>query len=84
MAIRGIYDFEHVGTHADATDEVLKRQNLKEAKLGCAHAHKLFEGVKIALKPGKEMPSSFADYDIVNTWTEDNLPKGVKLNIRGV
>ena len=53
MVIRGIYDFEHVGTHADATDEMQKRQHLKEAKLGCAHPHKLFEGIKIALKPGK-------------------------------
>ena len=96
MAVRGIYDFEHVGTHADATDDVQKRQNLKEAKLGCAHAHKLFEGVKIALKPGKERPSSFCDYDVDNTWTEEilpedklpkgknNLPKGVVLHVRGV
>ena len=84
MAVRGIYDFEHIGTHADAIDEVQKRQNLKEAKLGCAHAHKLFEGIKIALKQGKERPSSFADYDVVNTWTEENLPKGVKLHVRGV
>ena len=84
MAVRGIYDFEHVGTHADATDEVQQRQNLKETRLGCAHAHKLFEGIKIALKPDLERPSSFADYDVVNTWTEDNLPKGVKLHVRGV
>jgi CRISPR-associated protein Csd2 len=84
MAVRGIYDFEHVGTHADAIDDVQKRQNLKEASLGCAHAHKLFEGVKIALKPGKVRPSSFADYDVVNTWTEENLPKGVVLHVRSV
>ena len=84
MAVRGIYDFEHVGTHADAMDEVQKRQNEKEACLGCAHAHKLFEGVKIALKPGKERPESFADYDVVNTWTEEKLPKGVVLHVRGV
>lgn len=84
MAVRGIYDFEHVGTHADATDEVQKRQNLKEAKLGCAHAHKLFEGVKIALKPGKDRPSSFSDYEVLNTWTAENLPKGVVLHVRGV
>lgn len=84
MAIRGIYDFEHIGTHADATDVTMKRQNLREACLGCAHAHMLFEGVKIALKPGKESPLSFADYDVVNTWTEENLPKGIRLHIRGV
>lgn len=84
MAVRGIYDFEHVGTHAEATDDVQKRQNLKEARLGCAHAHKLFEGVKITLKPGKERPVSFADYDVVNTWTKENLPKGVVLHVRGI
>ena len=84
MAVRGIYDFEHVGTHADATDDVMKRQNLREASLGCAHAHKLFEGIQIALKPDKERPSSFADYEVRNTWTEENLPKGVRLHIRGV
>ncbi len=84
MAVRGIYDFEHVGTHADATDDMLKRQNLREASLGCAHAHKLFEGIQIALKPGKERPSSFADYEVRNTWTKENLPKGVRLHIRGV
>ena len=84
MVVRGIYDFEHVGTHVGATDENQQQQNLKEARLGCAHAHKLFEGVKIALKSGLERPASFADYDVVNTWTENNLPNGVVLHIRGI
>lgn len=82
MIVRGIYDFEHIGTHADATDAKQKEQNLCEARLGCAHAHKLFEGVQISLKEGKEIPESFNDYDVKNTWTEDNLPKGIKLNLR--
>ena len=82
MIVRGIYDFEHIGTHADATDDQQKKQNLHETRLGCAHAHKLFEGIQIALKDGKESPESFADYDVRNTWTEDTLPKGVKLHLR--
>ncbi|MEI6647168.1 MAG: type I-C CRISPR-associated protein Cas7/Csd2 [bacterium] len=82
MIVRGIYDFEHIGTHADANDEQQKKQNLHETRLGCAHAHKLFEGIQIALKDGKEFPASFADYSIQNTWTEDTLPKGIKLHLR--
>ena len=81
MIVRGIYDFEHVGTHADAVDEQQLAQNLREAKLGCAHAHKLFEGIKIEVKDGKEFPESFADYAVVNEWTEKTLPKGVKLHL---
>ena len=82
MIVRGIYDFEHVGTHADATDENQRSQNLREARLGCAHAHKLFEGIKVRLQDGKDFPESFADYVVENTWTEENLPKGVKLHLR--
>jgi len=82
MIVRGIYDFEHIGTHADATDEQQKKQNLHESRLGCAHAHKLFEGIRIALKDGKEFPESFADYNVQNSWTEGTLPKGIKLHLR--
>ena len=84
MIVRGIYDFEHVGTHADATDEKQQSQNLREARLGCAHAHELFEGVKVHLREGKEFPESFADYVVENTWTAGTLPKGVKLHLRHV
>jgi len=83
MIVRGIYDFEHVGTHAEATDATQKAQNLSETRLGCAHAHKLFEGIKINLDEGKTFPESFADYTIVNSWTDDVLiSKGVKLHLR--
>ncbi|MCS6245653.1 MAG: type I-C CRISPR-associated protein Cas7/Csd2 [Opitutus sp.] len=83
MIVRGLYDFEHVGTqHANNAD-----QNRREARLGCAHAHKLIEGVQVSLSDeakasGKCFPESFADYSVVNTWTTDNLPKGVKLHLR--
>jgi CRISPR-associated protein Csd2 len=80
MIVRGIYDFEHVGTQADANSD----QNRREARLGCAHAHELFDGIKVQLRPGKDFPESFADYLVENTWTEENLPKGVQLHPRHV
>lgn len=79
MTVRGIYDFEHVGTQDPNNAE----QNRREARLGCYHAHKLFEGIKVDLKPGKAYPESFDDYkdQIVCTWTEETMPKGVVLNL---
>ena len=91
MIVRGVYDFEHIGTHANATDGQQKEQNLRESRLGCAHAHKLFEGIQIALKGDKEFPESFADYNVKNFWTGENLepnetkkdiPAGVRLHLR--
>ena len=60
MNVRAIYDFEHVGTQA-AENEA---QNVREARLGCAHAHRLFDGVlkHLKLADGKEFPESFEDY----------------------
>jgi CRISPR-associated protein Csd2 len=78
MVVRGLYDFEHVGTQGPENAE----QNRREARLGCAHAHKLFEGVKVRLKEGREFPQSFDDYEVICEWTEGNLPKGVKLHKR--
>jgi CRISPR-associated protein Csd2 len=80
MTVRGIYNFEHVGTQNPNNAEQKKR----EARLGCYHAHKLFEGIKVSLKPDKTYPESFDDYkdNIVCTWTESNLPKGVVLHLR--
>ncbi len=78
MVVRGLYDFEHIGTQGPTNAE----QNRREARLGCAHAHKLFEGITVRLKDGREFPQSFEDYDVVCGWTEGNLPKGVKLHKR--
>jgi CRISPR-associated protein Csd2 len=78
MVVRGLYDFEHVGTQGPSNAE----QNRREARLGCAHAHKLFEGVKVRLKEGKEFPESFNDYEVVCEWTDENLPRGVRLHKR--
>jgi CRISPR-associated protein Csd2 len=85
MIVRGLYDFEHVGTqHANNAE-----QNKREARLGCAHAHVLLEGIKVALSDeakaaGKTFPESFADYTVTNTWTAENLPRGIKLHLRHV
>ena len=78
MVVRGLYDFEHYGTQAETNAE----QNKREARLGCAHAHKLFEGIQVKLKTGREFPESFADYDVVSEWDTKPLPKGVKLHKR--
>jgi len=83
MIVRGLYDFEHVGTQHPNNAE----QNKREARLGCAHAHQLIEGIKVALSDdsksaGKTFPESFADYVVTNMWTADNLPKGIKLRLR--
>lgn len=83
MNVRGIFDFEHVGTQ----DENNAEQNKREARLGCCHAHKLFDGIKIDLKEdvkkqGKTYPESFLDYDIKCNWEEEPLPAGVKLHLR--
>jgi len=49
--------FKHVGTDSDA------RQRVRQAKLGCAPAHRLFELVRVAKKPSVKYPRSYTDYD---------------------
>ncbi len=83
MIVRGLYDFEHCGTQHPNN----AAQNKRESRLGCAHAHKLIEGIKVDLSEkakaaGKTFPESFADYEVKCDWTEANLPKGIKLNLR--
>lgn len=81
MVVRGLYDFEHVGTQHDNNAE----QNKREARLGCAHAHKLFEGIHVSLTDEakeKGFPESFADYTVACDWTDKPLPKGVRLHRR--
>jgi len=78
MIVRGLYDFEHIGTQHENNSE----QNKREARLGCAHAHKLFEGIQVTLEEGKEFPESFAHYKVICDWDNKQLPKGVKLNKR--
>ena len=49
--------FRHVGTDSDAT------QRVRQAKLGCAPAHKLFGLVNVQRRDGVEFPRDFSDYD---------------------
>lgn len=49
--------FKHVGTD---TNEI---QREKQAKLGCAPAHKLFDLVKVEKKPDVRFPRSWHDYN---------------------
>lgn len=80
MIVRGIYDFEHVGTQPESNAAERER----EARLGCAPAHRLFEGIEVRLADGKEFPQSFADYNVVCKWDTEPLPAGVRLNKRHV
>ncbi len=83
MIVRGLYDFEHVGTQHENN----AAQNRRESRLGCAHAHQLFEGITIGLSDaakgaGKEFPESFADYKAANKWETEPLPAGIRLHLR--
>lgn len=77
MVVRGLFDFEHVGTQSDKNGE----QNRREAELGCAHAHKLFEKVRVELKDKSKPPSRFADYQ-VEVPDQKSMPAGVVLHVR--
>jgi CRISPR-associated protein Csd2 len=82
MVVRGLFDFEHIGTQAESNAE----QNRREAKLGCAHAHELFESVCVDLKDKTRPPQSFFDYSVkVEGWDERGHAKrfpGVVLHRR--
>lgn len=82
MVVRGIYDFEHVGTQHPNNSE----QNKREARLGCYHAHKLFEDVKVALTDeakARGFPQGWEDYSVDCVWTgQKDLPNGVVLHLR--
>ena len=69
MACRGLYVFKHV-----SNDE-------RQAMLGCAPAHKLFETVQVTGPDETEAPRSFADYKVVVN--ESAIPDGVELTIHG-
>lgn len=75
MVVRGVLDFEHIGTQADTNAD----QNLRESRLGCAHAHRLFDTVRVELKDDSRQPASFADYRISVNFKEMDFP-GVRLH----
>ena len=61
--------FKHVGTDSDPV------QRARQARLGCAPAHKLFDLVKAVRKEGVTAPRGYEDYTV--TVAEDELPDGV-------
>lgn len=66
--------FKHVGTDSD------ERQRAKQAKLGCAPAHKLFELVDVVKKDGVEYPRSYTDYDA--SVALNKVPAGVRVGFQ--
>ena len=66
--------FRHVGTDTD------ENQRAKQAKLGCAPAHKLFDLVKVEKKPDVRFPRSFRDYSA--SVALDKVPKGVEIGFK--
>lgn len=66
--------FKHVGT--DSNDE----QRSRQAKLGCAPAHKLFELVKVCKKAGVQSPRSYRDYDAKVDIS--SVPAGVQIGFQ--
>ena len=68
--------FKHVGTQHDNNET----QKEKEARLGCAPAHKLFGLLDVHKKDGVEAPRSLNDYEI--TFNYSKLPKGVELGLK--
>lgn len=51
-----------------------------ESELGNAHAHALFDRIKVQRKASIEVPRAFSDYNM--TVDETNMPGGVSLNRR--
>ena len=66
--------FKHVGTDSD------ENQRCRQAKLGCAPAHRLFELVDVHRKSNVEIPRSYRDYDAVVHL--DKVPAGVEIGFQ--
>lgn len=66
--------FKHVGTDTNAA------QRVKQAKLGCAPAHKLFDLVKVQKKEDVRIPRHYRDYKA--TIALQNVPAGVEIGFK--
>lgn len=66
--------FKHVGTDTD------EAQRARQAKLGCAPAHKLFELVDVHKKSGEKAPRSYKDYEASVCLSK--VPKGVEIGFQ--
>ena len=73
--IQPLIIFKHIGTNPNNVE-----QNIRETKLGCAPAYKLYELVEIKKKDGIEYPRDYKDYDVkIN---KNNLPNGVQIGFK--
>ena len=68
--------FKHVGTQAQENRE----QNEKEAMLGCAPAHKLFELLTVKKKENILFPRKYDDYDV--SLNVSSVPNGVRVGFK--
>ncbi|GMV23668.1 MAG: hypothetical protein AMXMBFR57_36170 [Acidimicrobiia bacterium] len=76
MSVRApLFLFKHEGT--DPNPE----QRARQAKLGCAPAHRLFDLIEVVKKPDVAAPRGFSDY--VVTVHRDRVPSGVTLIEKG-
>lgn len=66
--------FRHVGTDTDET------QRARQAKLGCAPAHKLFDLVSVRKKDGVKHPRSYHDYEAIVHLSK--VPRGVDIGFQ--
>ena len=66
--------FKHVGTDS------AEHQRRRQAKLGCAPAHRLFELVDVHRKSNVEIPRSYRDYDAIVHL--DKVPAGVEIGFQ--
>ena len=66
--------FKHVGTDSDL------EQRVRQAKLGCAPAHKLFDLVEVKKKESVMYPRSYHDYNAIIHL--NHVPKGVEVGFK--
>lgn len=66
--------FKHVGTDSD------EKQRVRQAKLGCAPAHRLFDLVKVEKKADVTYPRSYHDYTAVVDL--EHIPAGVEIGFQ--
>ncbi len=66
--------FQHVGTDSDV------KQRIRQAKLGCAPAHKLFELVRVIKKPEVDAPRNYRDYHA--SICLSRVPAGVRVGFK--
>lgn len=66
--------FKHIGTDTN------KEQREREARLGCAPAHKLFELIHVERKPDVKYPRSYHDYNA--SVDMNKVPNGVQIGFK--